>query len=65
MKVKELIEQLKGKEEFELSVCFDDEELNSYVKCKWGLLLRNLKITGIGDIGYSENVVVLDAEIID
>jgi len=60
MKVRELFEQLQGKEDFDLEFCFYDEQLATF-EGTWGLPpLRTFKITSISDIGYSDKVVVLD-----
>ena len=58
MKAKELIEKLKGYEDFdiELTVCHEDaDSIGWYTH----------KITGIADIGHSSKKIVLDSEVED
>ena len=59
MKVKDLIEQLKGYEDFDIksSICDIDKTKAGYAVLNY----RKFKVS-IGDIGHSDKVIVLDLE---
>ena len=54
MKGKELIEKLKGYEDFDIEFSFSD--------CGHGYSLRTFENITIGDIGYSSKIIKLDGE---
>ena len=58
MKVQDLIERLKGYEDFELEAVFIN---NSNLNGKF-MDLSTFKVIDIADIGYSDKVIVLDLE---
>lgn len=58
MKVQDLIERLKGYEDFELEAVFVNNA-NSNGKF---MDLSTFKVIDIADIGYSDKVIVLDLE---
>lgn len=58
MKVQDLIERLKGYEDFELEAVFVN---NSNLNGKF-MDLSTFKVIDIADIGYSDKVIVLDLE---
>ncbi len=58
MKVQDLIERLKGYEDFELEAVFVN---NANPNGKF-MDLSTFKVIDIADIGYSDKVIVLDLE---
>jgi hypothetical protein len=58
VKVQDLIERLKGYEDFELEAVFVN---NSNPNGKF-MDLSTFKVIDIADIGYSDKVIVLDLE---
>ena len=58
MKVKDLIEKLKGFEDFEIEGVFVD---TSNPDSKF-MNVQTFKINDVGDIGYSSKVIQLDLE---
>ena len=58
MKVQDLIERLKGYEDFELEAVFVN---NANLNGKF-MDLSTFKVIDIADIGYSDKVIVLDLE---
>ena len=58
VKVQDLIERLKGYEDFELEAVFVN---NSNLNGKF-MDLSTFKVIDIADIGYSDKVIVLDLE---
>jgi hypothetical protein len=55
LKVKDLIEQLKGYEDFEVTTTISEQP---YAGAR--IQYYTYKITGVGDIGHSDKVVDLD-----
>lgn len=58
MKVKDLIEKLKGYEDFEVEAVYVEE---SKPTDKF-LNIHSFRVVDIADIGYSEKVILLDLE---
>ena len=58
MKVKNLIEKLKGYEDFEVEAVYAEE---SKPTDKF-LNIHSFRVVDIADIGYSEKVILLDLE---
>ena len=64
MKVKDLIEKLKGYEEFELQLTFYDKQLEPVFlekKIPWPPY-RHLIVECIADVGHSDKVIILSGK---
>jgi len=57
MKAKDLIKILQDFPEFEVVASYTHRD-NS----EWGLAIDSYKITELGDIGYSDKIIILDME---
>jgi hypothetical protein len=57
MTSKDLIKLLSSFPDFEVKLC-------ATTKCDtgWGIAFERFKINGLEDVGYSDNVVILDIE---
>ncbi len=58
MTAKELAEKLLENPDFEVRTCIDEQDIYS----AYGFTVRDFKVTGIGDIGYSDKVILLSVE---
>lgn len=58
MKVKELIEKLKGYENFDVKI-----SLSITGHSKYGLDILSGNIIGVGDIGYSDKQIILNSDL--
>ena len=57
MTAKELAEKLLENPDFEVRICIGEQDDSVY-----GFTVRDFNVTGIGDIGYSDKVIILSAE---
>lgn len=57
MTAKELAEKLLKHPDFEVRMCIGEQDDSAY-----GFTVRDFKVTGIGDLGYSDKVILLSVE---
>ena len=60
MKAKELAEQLLKNPDFDIKFSFN--EVEDFKVSNWGIDVREFNNIKIGDIGYSNKVIVLDGD---
>lgn len=58
MTAKELAEKLLENPDFEVRICIGEQDIYS----AYGFTVRDFNVTGIGDIGYSDEVIILSVE---